>query len=77
MWKFHYSKLYQKPDDVPENNLSINDFLEDISSHPEVLSSKLSDEEKTFLDRPFTIEELDNSNGKSKKKFFTRDRRYF
>ena len=62
-----YSKLYQKPDGIQEDNVSINDFLEDISTHPEVLSSKLSDEEKNFLDRPFTIEELDNSNSKSKK----------
>ena len=62
-----YSKLYQKPVNENPNNLTIDEFLGDISNHPEVRNSKLSEQEKLELDRPFTIEELDLSNKKSKK----------
>jgi hypothetical protein len=48
-------------------DFSIEEFLGDCANHPEVLKSKLNDNEKNFLDRPLSIEELDISVKKAKK----------
>jgi hypothetical protein len=47
--------------------LTIDDFLGDVALHPDVVSSRLTDGEKADLDRPLTIQELDNSIKKAKK----------
>ncbi len=56
--------MYSLP--IPENPANLNDntieeFLGDCAAHPEVANSKLTDEEKTILDRPLQIDELDRS----------------
>ncbi len=55
-----YRDLYKSPVQAQTNNTALESFLEDVTHHPEVESSKLNDEEKNFLDRPLTIGELDN-----------------
>jgi len=57
----YYQDLYKKPlqNNVGRNDFSIEDFLGDCANHPDILSSKLNEEEKNLLDRPFGIEELD------------------
>jgi Reverse transcriptase (RNA-dependent DNA polymerase) len=62
-----FQKLYRKDENVAG---SIDDFLGDqILANPAVQASKLSDNEKTILDKQLSIEELDlsikNSNMKS------------
>jgi hypothetical protein len=64
IYKF-YSDLYKKPD-VQDNNMTIEEFLGDVAFEEDVINSKLTDAEKNSLDRPLTIEELDNSMRKSK-----------
>jgi len=56
----YYSTLYKKPQ-AGANNFSIEEFLGECASEPEVLNSKISDEEKILLDRPLGIEELDTA----------------
>jgi exonuclease III len=59
-----YSDVYsRKTQEVPvDYSDCINEFLgADIINHPVVRNSKLSDEERDELDRPFTIAELDDS----------------
>jgi len=69
----YYRDLYKKPNRVPDpnivdrDNLSIEEFLGDAANHPEVLKSKLNENEKNFLDRPLGIDELDFSVKKVKK----------
>ncbi len=69
----YYRDLYKKPNRVPDPNtvdmasLSIEEFLGDTANHPEVLKSKLNENEKNFLDRPLGIDELDFSVKKVKK----------
>ena len=56
-----YKELYKKE---PVNNgagLSIEEYLGDCCNHPVVINSKLTEDEKQELDRPFSIDELDNS----------------
>jgi hypothetical protein len=43
--------------DLPEN--CISEFLGDVSEHPSVINSKLTNEEKNNLDRELTINEFD------------------
>ena len=64
IYKF-YSDLYKKPS-VHDNDMSIEEFLGDVAFEEDVINSKLTDAEKRSLDRPLTIEELDNSMRKSK-----------
>jgi hypothetical protein len=64
IYKF-YSDLYKKPD-VQDNNMTIEEFLGDVAFEEDVINSKLTEAEKNSLDRPLTIEELDNSMRKSK-----------
>jgi hypothetical protein len=63
----YYSQLYKKQDYQNADMLSIEGFLGDVSHHPDVVSSKLREAEKSDLDRPLTIQELDNSIKKAKK----------
>jgi len=69
----YYRDLYRKPNRVPVPNmvevgsLSIEEFLGEAANHPEVLKSKLNENEKNFLDRPLSIDELDFSVKKVKK----------
>jgi hypothetical protein len=53
-----YSNLYRK-DELPER--TIEDFLGPAAEHPVVTNSKLSAQEKTELDTPYSINELDKS----------------
>jgi hypothetical protein len=64
IYKF-YSDLYTKPT-VQGNDMTIEEFLGNIAFEEDVINSKLTDAEKTSLDRPLTIEELGNSMRKSK-----------
>jgi exonuclease III len=64
-----YEKLYE----VPEENGavdadSIPAFLGDASNHPEVLGSKLNENEKIRLDRPLHITEFDTAISQCNKK---------
>jgi hypothetical protein len=62
----YYKDVYKK--DVSINvEKNIEDFLGPISNHPEVINSKLNEQEKTDLDRPLTIDEFDKSMQKAKK----------
>ncbi len=64
IYKF-YSDLYKK-NDVHGENFTIEEFLGDVAFEEDVINSKLSEAEKSSLDRPLTIEELDNSMRKAK-----------
>ncbi len=57
----YYQDLYKKPvqNNLGRQDFSIEDFLGDCATHPDILSSKLNEEEKNLLDRPLGIEELD------------------
>ena len=46
--------------------MSIEEFLGDVALEEDVINSKLTEAEKRSLERPLTIEELDNSMRKSK-----------
>jgi hypothetical protein len=63
----YYKELYKAPT-VHEavRNLSIEEFLGDAALEEEVLNAKLNDEEKTQLERPLSIDELDASMNKAK-----------
>jgi exonuclease III len=55
------------PDPHPRNpESSIEEFLGDVALEEEVINSKISDEERTVLDAPLTLAELDRSMKKSK-----------
>ncbi|MFN9938199.1 MAG: hypothetical protein ACK56I_01885, partial [bacterium] len=58
-----YRDLYSLPDDMPEDFTGcVDEFLgPEICRHPLVVNSKLSDEEKTELESPLGIAELDES----------------
>jgi hypothetical protein len=59
----YYSRLYTR--DLWVGG-SIEEFLgEEICSHPTVIASKLTAEEKSSLDSPLTVEELDQALKKS------------
>ncbi len=62
-----YRDLYKKPRNEHRLNGTIVDFLGDVATHPEVILSKVTEEEKNNLDRPLTITELDFSISKAKK----------
>jgi hypothetical protein len=56
----YYKSSYKKP--LQLNNgpdISIESFLGECSNEPDVINSKISDEEKNNLDRPLSIVELD------------------
>jgi len=59
----YYSELFRKPaDELADHTNCKENFLGPaICEHPLVLNSKLSEEEKTELDLPLTIDELDKS----------------
>jgi hypothetical protein len=65
----YYKDLYRLPDLVnePDRNFKIEDFLGECAEHPDVLNSKISENEKNILDRPLGIEELDLSIKNAKK----------
>jgi len=69
----YYRDLYKKPNRIPDPTTVdmassiIEKFLGDTANHPEVLKSKLNENEKNFLDRPLGIDELDFSVKKVKK----------
>jgi hypothetical protein len=61
IYKF-YRDLYKKPElPLTDANMTIEDFLGDVALEEDVINSKLTEEERTILDRPLTIAELDNS----------------
>jgi hypothetical protein len=64
----YYSNLYKRKDNITVASTTIEDFLGEVSHHPDVAGSKLTDVEKADLDRPLTIQELDKSIKKSNKK---------
>ncbi len=58
--KKFYERIYRRvPDTVTEQ--SINNFLGDTATHPQVLESKLSDEERENLEQELTIAEFDKA----------------
>ncbi len=48
-------------------DISIEGFLGECSNEPDVINSKISDEEKNNLDRPLSIVELDRAIKNAKK----------
>jgi hypothetical protein len=62
----YYKDLYKAKvnDNIGVN--SINDFLGDVATHPDVISSKLTENEKLDLERPLSLAELDSSAKKGK-----------
>jgi hypothetical protein len=61
IYKF-YRDLYKKPElPLTDANMTIENFLGDVALEEDVINSKLTEEERTILDRPLTIAELDNS----------------
>jgi hypothetical protein len=63
-----YCDLYKVPPPIPDQiqSKSIEEFLGDVANHPEVVASKISDEEKLILDRSLSIAELDLAVSKAK-----------
>jgi hypothetical protein len=61
--------LYKLPDNnqVPAQNFNIENFLGECADHPDIVNSKINENEKNILDRPLGIEELDRSIKKAKK----------
>jgi hypothetical protein len=68
----HITNFYRDPFKIPPpvpdqiQRTTIEEFLGDVAQHPEVIASKISDEEKLSLDRPLSIAELDFSVSKAK-----------
>ncbi len=62
----YYKDLYKVKVNNNIGDNSINDFLGEVATHPDVLSSKLTDNERTDLERPLSLAELDSSAKKGK-----------
>jgi len=63
-----YKDIFKEPDDIRQHDTNIEDFLGNVNEKEMLRNSKLSEAEKLSLDSPLTIEELDISVKKSKKK---------
>jgi hypothetical protein len=61
----YYTNVYKKVDNNL-TNMNIESFLGDVATHPDVLSSKLSNAERDALDLPLSVVELDKALKKSK-----------
>jgi hypothetical protein len=62
----YYRDLYRVRANNNINNDSIAQFLGDVAAHPDILGSKLTENEKNDLERPLTLAELDISAKKGK-----------
>jgi hypothetical protein len=57
-----YEKLYKNPARMPANfDNCVEEFLGDLINHPVIRGCKLTEDEPMRLERPFTVEELDES----------------
>jgi hypothetical protein len=64
----YYKSLYKKPLQLTNGpDISTEGFLGECSNEPDVINSKISDEEKNNLDRPLSIVELDRAIKNAKK----------
>ncbi len=65
----YYKDLYKLPGNniAPNQNFKIEDFLGECADHPDIVNSKINENEKNTFDRPLGIEELDRSIKKAKK----------
>ncbi len=62
----YYRQVYNNNDNIDRTHTTIDSFLGNVSTHPDVVSSKLNEDEKEDLDRPLSIDELDLSIKKAK-----------
>ncbi len=62
----YYRELYQNKDNVNIQNDGITNFLGDVATYPDVINSKLTENEKLDLERPLSLAELDTSAKKGK-----------
>jgi hypothetical protein len=62
----YYRDLYQNKDNENVQNDGIINFLGDVATHPDVINSKLTENEKLDLERPLSLAELDTSAKKGK-----------
>jgi hypothetical protein len=65
----YYKDVYKRVDNkvLDDNSYNeINGFLGETSTHPDVIGSKLTEQERTDLDRELTIREFDISVSKAK-----------
>ncbi len=62
----YYRQVYNNNDNTDRVHTTIDSFLGNVSTHPDVISSKLNEDEREDLDRPLSIEELDLSIKKAK-----------
>jgi hypothetical protein len=62
----YYKDLYKETVNNNIGDNSIYEFLGDVATHPDVLSSKLTDNERLDLERPLSLAELDSSAKKGK-----------
>jgi hypothetical protein len=62
----YYRDLYQTKDNENVQNDGIINFLGDVATHPDVINSKLTENEKLDLERPLSLAELDTSAKKGK-----------
>ncbi len=62
----YYRDLYRVRANNNIDNDSILHFLGDVSVHPDVVGSKLTENEKNDLERPLNLAELDSSAKKGK-----------
>jgi hypothetical protein len=62
----YYRNLYTVRGNNNMDNDSIEQFLGDVAVHPDVLGSKLTENEKNDLERPLNLAELDSSVKKGK-----------
>jgi hypothetical protein len=62
----YYRQVYNNNDKTDSANTSIDSFLGNVLTHPDVINSKLNNDKREDLDRPLSIEELDLSIKKAK-----------
>jgi hypothetical protein len=57
-----YETLYKNPPGIPNNfENCVENFLGDLINHPAIRGCKLSEEERARLERPVTVDELDEA----------------
>jgi hypothetical protein len=62
----YYRNLYKKKDSDNVDEDAVVNFLGDVAEHPDVVNSKLTENERLDLKRPLSLAELDNSAKRGK-----------
>ncbi len=62
----YYRELYKNKDNNNIEGDAVTNFLGDVATHPDVINSKLTENERLDLERPLSLAELDTSAKKGK-----------